>query len=94
MALDAAGPLWIGENRLLPTDAIIVESIHTNNILGLYEEHGTVDFYVNGAGVLQPGCRESSDGLYNAGKMSLLHYLPHNKSPVTNLQDTICSETE
>lgn len=69
VALDTAGPLWIGENRLLATDAEIVESIHTNNILGFSGEHGTVDFYPNGAELLQPGCLESSDGLYNAGKI-------------------------
>lgn len=71
VALDTAGPLWIGENRLLPTDAEIVESIHTNNILGFTGEHGTVDFYPNGAELLQPGCLESSDNLFSAGKFKV-----------------------
>lgn len=70
VALDTAGPLWFGVNRLLPTDAEIVESIHTNNILGFNGQHGTVDFYPNGAELLQPGCSESTENFVSARKFA------------------------
>lgn len=76
VALDTAGPLWIGKKKLLPTDAEIVESIHTTNVVGLKEKHGTVDFYINGPEMIQPGCLKSSGSIYRAGKMSLVYYSP------------------
>lgn len=57
VALDPAGPLFSGKDRLLPTDAEIVEVIHTDGgIYGYFNACGTVDFYPNGGVPTQPGC--------------------------------------
>lgn len=47
--LDPAGPLFFGSFRLVPTDAEIVEVIHTDGFVnGYYGVSGTVDLYPNG----------------------------------------------
>lgn len=75
VALDSAGPLWIGEKGLSPTDARIVESIHTNGALGLNRPHGTVDFYCNEGDLFQPGCLTESYFMVNkAGKIQFTNY--------------------
>ncbi|KAH9523766.1 Inactive pancreatic lipase- protein 1 [Bulinus truncatus] len=57
------------EVRLDPTDAILVDVIHTDSSPGLgmgtFEPMGTVDFYVNG-GADQPGCANSVMGRVSA----------------------------
>lgn len=60
-ALDPAGPLFTDLNRITANDADIVEIIHTNSVLGYHGEAGTVDFYPNGAGLVQPGCEDTDD---------------------------------
>lgn len=58
--MDPAGPNWYtNSNRLVRTDALYVEAIHTNggNLpnLGIGTALGDADFYANG-GTIQPGC--------------------------------------
>ncbi|CAG2178284.1 unnamed protein product, partial [Oppiella nova] len=59
--LDPAGPLFDGATqKLKPTDAVFVDSIHTDADpliigFGIHENSGHVDFYPNG-GHNQPGC--------------------------------------
>lgn len=63
-APDPAGPefeipLKDKNNRLSDEDAEIVEAIHTNiGANGFLKPIGTIDFYVNGGGPVQPGCVE------------------------------------
>lgn len=60
--LDPANPGYSKqetENRLAPTDATVVEVIHTN--VGGYGEEwacGTVDYYINSGGPTQPHCQQ------------------------------------
>ncbi|XP_014087328.2 pancreatic triacylglycerol lipase [Bactrocera oleae] len=61
--LDPARPAFEGntgpENHLDATDADFVDVIHTcAGILGFKQPIGTVDFYPNGGGAFQPGCKE------------------------------------
>lgn len=71
-ALDPAGPefevpMRDKTSRISDDDANIVEAIHTNiGVNGFKRPIGTIDFYVNGGGPLQPGCA--------AGKKSLNFY--------------------
>lgn len=63
IALDPAGPLFTfktQKNRLSSDDATVVEVIHTDRILGYYQNAGDVDFYINPSRNVQPGC-ESLD---------------------------------
>jgi len=59
--LDPAGPEFynqIAGERLDMTDATFVDVIHTNaDSLGLAEAVGHFDFYPNGGGEIQPGCK-------------------------------------
>lgn len=58
-ALDPAGPLFVDGYRLVPTDAEIVEVVHTDGgVFGYLGECGTVDFYPNGGTPIQPGCED------------------------------------
>ena len=68
--LDPAGPEFHpqieGTRRLHSTDAEFVDVMHTNaGKLGIFENIGQVDFWVNGGIGPQPGCRdiESRKGL-------------------------------
>ncbi|XP_028895241.2 pancreatic triacylglycerol lipase-like [Zeugodacus cucurbitae] len=61
--LDPARPAFEGstgpENHLDVTDADFVDVIHTcAGILGFKQPIGAVDFYPNGGGAFQPGCKE------------------------------------
>lgn len=69
VGLDPAGPLF-SNTGLASNDAQVVESIHTNLVLGIFSSIGTADFYPNAGSFLQPGCLDQSDGdLYNAGML-------------------------
>lgn len=58
--LDAAGPLFELTDldlRLSGDDADVVDAIHTNGkMLGFAARYGTMDFFPNGGGPVQPGC--------------------------------------
>lgn len=60
--LDAAAPYFEvpkqpKQNRLNEQDAEIVECLHTNGgFLGFRQPLGTLDFFANGEGPLQPNC--------------------------------------
>lgn len=62
--LDPAGPdfevpVRDKNSRLSDDDANIVEVVHTNiGMNGFANAIGTIDFYVNGGGPVQPGCSE------------------------------------
>lgn len=59
LGLDPAGPLWYS-NRLISTDTMYVEVIHTNaGALGYAKPCGDADFYPNG-GSKMPGCGTKS----------------------------------
>ncbi|XP_049303075.1 phospholipase A1 2 isoform X1 [Bactrocera dorsalis] len=63
LGLDPARPAFEGntgpENHLDATDADFVDVIHTcAGILGFKQPIGAVDFYPNGGGAFQPGCKE------------------------------------
>lgn len=52
--------------RISSEDGQLVEIIHTNDgYYGLAENVGHLDFYVNGGGRSQPGCREDPDCAHN-----------------------------
>lgn len=69
LGLDAARPLFTDRPpslRLDPTDADIVDCIHTcGKYLGFYEPLCTHDFYPNGGKPIQPGCGLDWDGMYS-----------------------------
>ncbi|KAJ9590787.1 hypothetical protein L9F63_016173, partial [Diploptera punctata] len=69
--LDAASPLFDNtgaDSRLDPTDANLVDSIHTNiGILGMAAPIGDLSFYPNG-GDRQPGCGIDLVGSCSHGK--------------------------
>ena len=66
-ALDAAGPLfrgfWVSEaSRLSKTDAEVVVAIHTDPWkFGYLVSFGSVDIYVNGRPLIQPGCPDTAE---------------------------------
>lgn len=65
-ALDPAGPAFytgIAARTLNPQDATFIDVYHTSaGFLGIGEPIGTVDFFVNGGIVPQPGCLLESLG--------------------------------
>lgn len=71
-ALDAAGPLFYGADRFTKNDGVFVDAIHTNGGgLGLDEDYGTVDFYING-GRKQPSCANKT-----ICKCCIIYYLKY-----------------
>ncbi|XP_014679539.1 PREDICTED: inactive pancreatic lipase-related protein 1-like, partial [Priapulus caudatus] len=72
--LDPAAPWFEDEDpavRLDPTDAGLVDILHTNGgpwwlgYVGISARHGHVDIYPNG-GVIQPGCKKPAAGALEA----------------------------
>lgn len=58
IGLDPAGPEFKNSdpsNRLASTDASYVESIHTDNVMGIHQNISQADFFINN-GRHQPGC--------------------------------------
>lgn len=59
--LDPAGPCFynvVASRRICSSDARFVDIIHTNDgEFGILESLGSVDFYPNGGGVVEPGCK-------------------------------------
>ncbi|XP_033111033.1 uncharacterized protein LOC117112092 [Anneissia japonica] len=82
--LDPAGPEFRGDNiaahcRLDPTDAVLVDNIHTDGStlgFGLFEAVGDMDFYPNG-GTDQPGCPATKFDATNIDEVSCSHGRSH-----------------
>ena len=87
--LDSADPLFSfasSDGRLDPSDAVLVDTIHTSSdFLGIREPYGHVDFYPNKGATPQPGC----DGLDIFGESAWVNVYSLVQFPQNGVEDEV-----